>query len=192
MVRINLLPVRTSKRQETAKQQLAILGVSALLVLVAGLGLYVYAQAKIKAAKEEIARAESDLKQLKGKIGELENIKKLKDDVTKKLDVLGQLRKGKTGPVRRLATLSDATPEKLWITKYAESGERVTIGGIALDEDLIATFMRNLQGSEDFTNVELVVSEQTDVGGVKAKRFELTCALKGLKKEEPPAPAPKK
>lgn len=192
MVRINLLPVRTSKRQESAKQQLAILGVSALLVLVAGLGLYVYAQARIKATKEEIARAEGDLKQLKGKIGELENIKKLKDDVTKKLDVLGQLRKGKTGPVRRLATLSDATPEKLWITKYAESGERVTIGGIALDEDLIATFMRNLQGSEDFTNVELVVSEQTDVGGVKAKRFELTCALKGLKKEEPPAPAPKK
>lgn len=192
MVRINLLPVRTSKRQETARQQLAILGVSALLVLVAGLGLYVYAQAKIKATREEIARAESDLQQLKGKIGELENIKKLKDEVTKKLDVLGQLRKGKTGPVRRLATLSDATPEKLWITKYAESGERVTIGGIALDEDLIATFMRNLQGSEDFTNVELVVSEQTDVGGVKAKRFELTCALKGLKKEEPPAPAPKK
>lgn len=192
MVRINLLPVRSSKKKETARQQLAILGVSALLVLVAGLGLYVYAQAKIKATKEEIARAESDLKQLKGKIGELENIKKLKDEVTKKLDVLSQLRKGKTGPVRRLATLSDSTPEKLWITKYAESGERVTIGGIALDEDLIATFMRNLQGSEDFTNVELVVSEQTDVGGVKAKRFELTCALKAFKKEEPPAPAPKK
>jgi len=192
MVRINLLPVRTSKRQESAKQQLAILGVCALLVLVAGLGSYVYAQARIKATREEIARAESDLKQLKGKIGELENIKKLKDEVTKKLDVLAQLRKGKTGPVRRLATLSDSTPEKLWITKYAESGERVTIGGIALDEDLIATFMRNLQGSEDFTNVELVVSEQTDVGGVKAKRFELTCGLKGLKKEEPPAPAPKK
>lgn len=188
MVRINLLPVRSSKKKETAKQQLAILGVSALLVLIAGLGLYVYAQAKIKATKEEIVRAESDLQQLKDKIGELENIKKLKDEVSKKLDVLGQLRKGKTGPVRRLATLSDATPEKLWITKYAESGAGVSIGGIALDEDLIATFMRNLQGSEDFTNVELVVSEQADVGGVKAKRFELTCALKAAKQEEPPAP----
>ncbi|CAG0956070.1 hypothetical protein GEOBC_00466 [Geobacteraceae bacterium] len=188
MVRINLLPVRTSKKKETAQQQLAILGISALLVLIAGLGLFVYAQARIKATKEEIAKAESDLQQLKVKIGELENIKKLKDDVTKKLDVLGQLRKGKTGPVRRLASLSDATPEKLWVTKYTESGASVSIGGIALDEDLIATFMRNLQGSEDFTNVELVVSEQTDVAGVKAKRFELTCVLKAVKKEEPPAP----
>ncbi|MBT1076593.1 PilN domain-containing protein [Geobacter grbiciae] len=191
MVKINLLPVRTSKKKETARQQLAILGVSAALVLVAGLGLYVYAQAKIKATKEEISKAENDLQQLKVKIGELENIKKLKDEVTKKLDVLAQLRKGKTGPVRRLATLSDATPDKLWITKYAESGAGVSIGGIALDEDLIATFMRNLQRSEDFTNVELVVSEQTEVGGVKAKRFELTCALKAVKNPEPP-PAPKK
>ncbi len=188
MVRINLLPVRTSKKKETAQQQLAILGISALIVLIAGLGLFVYAQARIKATKEEIAKAESDLQQLKVKIGELENIKKLKDDVTKKLDVLGQLRKGKTGPVRRLASLSDATPEKLWITKYTESGASVSIGGIALDEDLIATFMRNLQGSQDFTNVELVVSEQTDVAGVKAKRFELTCVLKAVKIEEPPAP----
>lgn len=189
MVRINLLPVRASKKKETARQQLALLGVSALIVLLAGLGLYVYAQAKIKATKAEIEKSESDLQQLKSKIGELENIKKLKDEVTKKLDVLDQLRKGKTGPVRRLATLSDATPEKLWITKYTESGNGVSIGGIALDEDLIASFMRNLQRSEDFTNVELVVSEQTEIDGVKAKRFELTCALKAeVKKEEPPAP----
>ncbi len=189
MVRINLLPVRASKKKETAKQQMAILAVSALIVLLAGLGLYVYAQAKIKATKAEIEKSESELQQLKSKIGELENIKKLKDDVTKKLDVLGQLRKGKTGPVRRLATLSDATPDKLWITKYTESGNGVSIGGIALDEDLIASFMRNLQGSEDFTNVELVVSEQTEIDGVKAKRFELTCALKSeVKTEEPPAP----
>jgi type IV pilus assembly protein PilN len=62
---------------------------------------------------------------------------------------------------------------------------------VALDEDLIAAFMRNLQASEDYASVELVVSEQTEVSGVKAKRFEITCALKALKKEEP-APAPKK
>lgn len=188
MVRINLLPVKISKKKETAKQQLAILLVAVAVVLVAGLGLYTFVQAKVKATKDEIARAEGELQQLKDKIGQLENLKKLKDDVTKKLDVLSQLRKGKTGPVHRLATLSDATPEKLWLTKYTESGSNVSIGGIALDEDLIAAFMRNLQGSEDYTNVELVVSEQTEVSGVKAKRFELTCALKAPKKEEPAAP----
>lgn len=191
MVRINLLPVRTSRKKETAKQQIAILLVSVLVILGLGLGLFGYAQAKIKAAKNDISGAESELKRLKGKIGELENIKKLKDEVTKKLDVLTQLRKEKTGPVRRLATLSDATPERLWLTKYSESGASVSIGGIAVDEDLIAAFMRNLQQTDDYTNVELIVSEQTEIGGVKAKRFELTCVIKALKKEEP-APAKKK
>ncbi|BDV43681.1 type IV pilus biogenesis ATPase PilM [Geotalea uraniireducens] len=186
MVRINLLPVRTSKKKETAKQQLALLVVSVAVVLVAGLGLYGYAQARIKSVKSEIDTAENDLRQLKTKIGELENIKKLKEAVTKKLDVLAQLRKEKTGPVRRLATLSDATPEKLWLTKYSENGPNVSIGGVALDETLIADFMRNLQNSPDYVNIELVVSEQTELNGVKAKRFEITCVLKSFKKEEPP------
>ncbi|WP_298269845.1 PilN domain-containing protein [Geobacter sp.] len=185
MVRINLLPVRLSKKKETAKQQMLILLVSVLVVLVAGLGLFGYAQARIKATQEEISRAENDLDQLKAKIGELENIKKLKDAVAKKLDVLAQLRKGKTGPVKRLAVISDSTPDKLWLTKYAESGPNVSIGGIAVDEDLIAAFMRNLQASDEFGNVELVVSEQTELSGVKAKRFEVTCSLKSYKKEEP-------
>ncbi|AJE02900.1 PilN domain-containing protein [Geobacter pickeringii] len=185
MVKINLLPVRLSKKKETVKQQMLILLVSVVLVLVAGLGLFGYAQARIKATKDEISQAEKNLEQLKVKIGELENIKKLKDAVTKKLDVLGQLRKGKTGPVKRLAVISDSTPDKLWLTKYAESGPNVSIGGIAVDEGLIATFMRNLQTSEEFGNVELVVSEQTELSGVKAKRFELTCTLKSYKIEEP-------
>lgn len=191
MVKINLLPARGSKKKETARQQLVILGVSVTVVLIVGLASYVYIQARVKAAKDEIARSEGELQQLKGKIGEIENVKKLKDEVKKKLDVLSQLRKEKTGPVRRLATLSDAIPERLWLTKYTESGANVSIGGIALDEDLIAAFMRNLQGSADYTNVELVVSEQTDVGGVKAKRFDITCQLKSQKKEEPATP-PKK
>ncbi|RNC69860.1 MAG: fimbrial protein [Desulfuromonadales bacterium] len=187
MVRINLLPVRTSKKKETARQQLLILAASVIVVLIAGLGLFTYAQARIKATRDEITRAEGELQQLKVKIGELENVKKLKEEVTKKLDVLAQLRRGKTGPVRRLATLADATPEKLWLTKYSEGGTNVSIGGIALDEDLIATFMRNLQNSADYTNVELVVSEQTEVSGIKAKRFELTCAIKTASQPEPPA-----
>lgn len=85
MVRINLLPVRTSKKKESAKQQLALLVVSVAVVLVAGLGLYGYAQARIKSVQNEISTAENDLQQLKSKIGQLENLKKLKDEVLKSL-----------------------------------------------------------------------------------------------------------
>jgi len=92
--------------------------------------------------------------------------------------VLAQLRKNKTGPAQRLATLSDITPDQLWLTGYAESGDNIKIAGIAISEDLIAQFMRSIQASNDFTGVELIVSEQKEISGSKVKSFELTCRLK--------------
>ena len=186
MIRINLLPVRAAKKKETVRQQfvIALLSLSGVL-LIAG-ALYAVTLGKISATKEDITATESEIQQLKKKIGEIDNIKKLQAEVQKKLDVLAQLRREKTGPALRLATLSEIVPEKLWLTKYAESAGAVTLSGLAFNEELIADFMRRLQASSYYTNVELLVSEQTDLNGVKLKRFDITCQLKGLKKEEPP------
>lgn len=178
MVRINLLPVRTTKKRETAKQQLMIFAFSMVALLVVCGAVYALTLVKISTAKEEIVKSENDLKILKSKIGEIDNIKKLQAEVRKKLDVLNQLRKNKSGPASRLARLCDAVPEKLWLTKYAENGPNVAMGGVAYNEELIAEFMRNLMATGDFSSVELQVSEQYEVVGVKAKKFDLTCVIK--------------
>ncbi len=191
MIKINLLPVRASKKKETAKQQLAIAVIAIVGVAVAGLSVFSVTLAKISTTKSTIESSEKELQTLKTKIGEIDNIKKLQEAVKKKLDVLDRLRKEKAGPATRLAKLSDAIPEKLWLTKYSESAEKLSLGGIAFTEELIAEFIRNLQATNEFSNIELLFSEQVDSGGVKAKKFELSCMLSSVKKEEP-AVAPKK
>ncbi len=185
MTRINLLPIRATKKKETAKQQLTILVVVIAAVVVAGLAFYSVTLAKVSGTKAEIARSEAELQQLKVKIGEIDNIKKLQDEVKKKLDILNKLRKEKSGPAIRLAKLSDVTPDKLWLTNYAEKDGKVTISGLAYNEDLIAAFLRNLQGSGLFSSVELVVSEQKEEGGVKIKKFDVTCNITGLVQDDP-------
>jgi type IV pilus assembly protein PilN len=191
MIKINLLPVRAAKKKETARQQLSIFLLSVIAVLVVALGIYSITLAKISAAKDEISKSEQEIKRLKEKIGEIDNIKKFQAEVKKKLDILKQLRTNKTGPATRLAKLSDAVPEKLWLTKYAESGERVSLAGVAFNEEIIAAFMRNLQASGEFTNVELLVSEQAEMSNMKVKKFDISCTLKLAKAAEPPTP-PKK
>jgi len=101
------------------------------------------------------------------------------------LDILNQLRRGKSGPAIRLARMSDIVPEKIWLTKYQESGTNVAISGLAYNEDLIADFMRSIQASDEFGNVDLQVSEQQEVNGIKLKKFDLTCVIKAGKQEEP-------
>lgn len=191
MIKINLLPVRASKKKETAKQQLYLFVLLLIIFLVSAGLIYSTQLVKIKMTQNDIERSEKELARLKTVIGEIDNIKKLQDDVKKKLDVLNRLRKEKTGPSIRLAKLSDATPEKLWLTKYSESGTNVSIGGIAYNEDIMALFLRNLQASDEYANIELLVSELTEIGGVKAKRFDISCSLKSAKKEEPAAKTPK-
>jgi type IV pilus assembly protein PilN len=178
MIKINLLPVRAAKKKETAIQQFIIAGIAAFLVAAIVVSLYVVKRVQINAARDDIAAANSKINELKTKIGKLEELKTLKEQVKKKLDVLSQLRKNKTGPAQRLATLSDLTPEKLWLTNYSESGQDIKISGIAFTEELIALYMKSLEASNDYMSVELLVSEQTEMSGTKLKKFDLSMKLK--------------
>lgn len=177
MIKINLLPVRATKKKETARKQLLIFVASFVAFLLLAAAVYSVTLIKIKSVKGEIEKSEAEVNRLKKVIGEIDNIKKLQTEVQSKLDVLNRLRKEKTGPAIRLAKLSEATPEKLWLTRYTESGGTVSISGTAYNEDLIAAFMRNLLATNEFVNVELLVSEQTELSGVKAKKFDLSCSL---------------
>lgn len=178
MIKINLLPVRAAKKKETAVQQIAIFCVSLVLVLAVVMGMYFVKRMQISATRNEITAANDKINELKKKIGKLEELKSLKEQVKKKLDVLNQLRKNKSGPAQRLATLSTVTPDQLWLTAYSETGADIKLSGLALNEELIATFMRSLESSADYMNVELLVSEQNESAGTKLKRFDITCKLR--------------
>ncbi|MBT1070450.1 PilN domain-containing protein [Pelotalea chapellei] len=194
MIKINLLPIRAAKRKETAVQQLTIFGISVFLVLALVLTAYFINGAQIAATKNDISTANNKISDLKKKLGKLEELKTLKEQVKKKLDVLTQLRKNKSGPAHRLATLSEITPDQLWLTGYSETGADIKISGFAFTEDLIAAFMRSLEASSDYMNVELLVSEQSESGGNKLKRFDISCKLETAASAAKPvaagAPAP--
>jgi type IV pilus assembly protein PilN len=185
MIKINLLPIRAARKKETAKQQVIIFVFSVLGVVIIALAIYFMINMKIVSTKNEISRSESEIQELKAKIGKINDLKKLQQEVRKKLDVLILLRKGKVGPVHRLLTLSDSAPDKLWLTKYAENGNDVSISGVAFNEELLAEYMRNLEASPDYETVELIVSEQMDMKGIKVKKFDIKLRLEAPKISEP-------
>lgn len=191
MIKINLLPVRAAKKKETAVQQIIIFCMVVTIVAAAVLALYVVKRVQISDTKNEITSANNKINELKSKIGKLEELKTLKEQVKKKLDVLTQLRKNKTGPASRLATLSDATPDQLWLTAYSENGMDIKVSGVAYTEELIAQFMRALEASADYMSVELVVSEQTEIAGTKLKKFDILMKIKSAVAPQLPVVSPK-
>ena len=73
-----------------------------MLIALIVVSLYMVKRVQMATAKDDITSANNKINELKTKIGKLEELKTLKEQVKKKLDVLSQLRKNKTGPAQRL------------------------------------------------------------------------------------------
>ena len=76
----------------------------------------------------------------------MKNIKDQQAALREKLDVLDELKAGRTGPVRVLDELATLTPKRLWITKLDEKGGAATITGQAATIDDVSAFMTALKG----------------------------------------------
>lgn len=175
MIRINLLPVRAAQKKEKARTQISVLFLCLLFVCAVCGAEYMRMASKINDKKDEIASIEAEINQLKKKIGEVTRYKKLQADLKKKLDILQVLKENRSGPVHLLNDLSLALPEKLWIVDYSVTGTQVSIKGIGFSEKIVADFMRSLEASPYYRGVDLGVTEQSNVNGVKLQKFALTC-----------------
>jgi type IV pilus assembly protein PilN len=155
MVRINLLPVRVSKKKEAGKQQLVLFAV----LLVGGVvGNYLWTSARagdLQAREQKLARTQADIAQLDKIIGEVKSLRTQQQALKDKLAVLDQLKQGRTGPVKMLDELATITPKRLWLRKMDEKGGRLTFEGTASSIDDVSVFMTALKGSRYFADVEL-------------------------------------
>jgi type IV pilus assembly protein PilN len=144
MIKINLLPIRAARKREYVKQQLILFA-----VLLAGtlVGLYLWWNAmdgKVIDKKKQISQAEQQIEQYKKAIGEVEKYKGLEEMLNRKLKIIDDLIRGKTGPVRVLDRLSQVIPKQVWLTKWEEKGGTVTVEGEALSNKHVGNFMSAL------------------------------------------------
>lgn len=177
MIKINLLPVRAAQKKEKLRSQLVIFFLCILLVMIGCGALYAQKMTAISQTKEEIAQIKRQNDALKKKIGQVKDFEKKKNELEQKLEVLKSLKAGKSGPVHLLDELSSSLPDQLWLTKFKESGGGIELSGIADSENTVADFMKRLDGSPYYQNIELKVTEQTQIAGYKMQKFTLSCRV---------------
>jgi type IV pilus assembly protein PilN len=172
MIRINLVRGKRKKRRELSvgSTWLAL----PLVVLAGTIYFHTTVSGKITRLDADIGKANADIARLKKEIGEVEKFKTRKAELQKKVDIISNLQKGRTGPVRHFEALSAAIPEKCWIDSLGVKDERVSLSGFALNNYTIANFMTALGQTGRFREVVLGAAEQTTVAGVKLVKFNLT------------------
>lgn len=178
MIRINLLPVRETKRKMALIQlgafYAAMIGITIALLM----AWHVAVVAKLGMEKKKLSDMEQQKKALEPELQKVEEFKKKKEAVQQRLDVITQLEGSRKGPVRMMDELSSATPERLWVELLETSAGRIKLEGQSLDNEVIATFIGNLDKSEYFDKVELKESATTkSAEGLRLNKFKVEALL---------------
>jgi type IV pilus assembly protein PilN len=177
MIRINLLPVKVSRRQEAVRNELVLVGVGSGLLLALLIAAFVTVSARVNTVKAENVTLQQEIARVQEIAKEVEQAQQLKAELERKLSVIKQLKAAKTGPVHMLDELSQATPEKLQLQSLDEQKRRLEITGIAVSNEVISQFLSNLEQSEYFDDVFLNAIDQVEEEGVKLKNFSITARL---------------
>ena len=155
MMEINLLPHREARRAADLRETIALL-VLGMVVLVAGI-FFTHQSVKsdLATAEASVAQLEADIERYRPQQAQVEGFKKQKKQLQDKLDIIESLENARNGPVRILDELSSNVPERLWLTGIQTKGVGIRLEGQSLDTGVVADFLRGLNASPFFTNVDL-------------------------------------
>ncbi len=179
MIRINLLMARVGRRREGFRREISIfIFVLISVSLLIGLVQWVYVnqsrglQSQISECKVKL----EDLRSLKTQIAEYRADIAVRE---KKLAIINTLKKNKARPVQILDELSTHIPNKMCLRSLKKEGAKLEMEGWALDDEVIANFMTNLQRSRYFHGVELIVTERFKPEGTDTniKKFTITSTV---------------
>jgi type IV pilus assembly protein PilN len=177
MIRINLLPVKKKKKHKNAVIQMVAMGVVVLVTLGANWIWVMYYESQVEAQQTKISENTAEIERLKKIIGEVNELEKQKGLLRDQLAVIDKLERGKRGPVHVLDELSTHIPKRVWVTQFVERGGRLDLSGVGLDNSDISEFLRALQKSKYFTNVQLGFTLSTVKNGVSIYQFQITCQV---------------
>ena len=177
MIRINLLPVRAARRREAVQRHLVLFAAGLAAIVAVGVITYGADRSRLGEIERANSALSSDIADLKKVIGEVDEYKLEEQRLAQKLGVIEDLRAKKTGPVRMLDRVASDIPDKLWLTELTEKDQKVTLKGVSINNEVIATFMNKMEDSIYFSDVFLVSIQARDEGDLKLKEFTVTSQL---------------
>jgi type IV pilus assembly protein PilN len=200
MIRLNLLPLKETERAIGRRQQLSLVALGMAIALLIMIVPFIVQGRTLATLDGQIEQLNKEIQQYNTQVKEVHELDRLKKEVQTKLNIIQDLNRKRVGPSRVLDDLSSATPDNLWLIDFTENNAQATVTGLALDNETIARFMRQLQASPYFFGVDLVETSRTTpqpttpAGGESPVSFTRFIVKAGIdyfgRHGKPPEPAP--
>jgi len=174
MAKINLLPWREELRKK--RQQDFAAGIGAGVLFTSSILLLVYLQ--IDAMKEHQNYRNQILRDqiavLDKKIAEIKEIEEKKNKLLTKIDVIQKLQESRPEIVHLFDELPKTTPDGIYLTKFVQVDNNLTIDGKAESNARVSTFMRAIDNSFWLSSAALNVIKGQGKDSETLNDFSLT------------------
>ena len=185
MIRINLLAV---ERARTKKSRVLIpaahrVTIGASLILIAtilGIGWWFLSLRQRSAQLDiDIASAEAETVKLRPVLAQVQKFEARKAQLTQRVTLIEQLRRGQSAPVHVIDEISKSLPDRVWLTELKQTGSDFTMSGFAASLPSLSDFVANLEATKWFKRpVEILDSQvQSDPKAGDLVKFSIKGAL---------------
>ena len=174
MPRVNLLPWREELRRQRRTEYLTLLGVCALLAAAVWFGIHLYYNELIKQQERRNAYLQEQIHLLDKKIEEIKQLEKEKENLIARMKAIETLQTSRPIIVHLFDELVSTLPEGVYLTGISQTGDTVTIKGVAQSNARVSNFMRNVEGSAWLREPKLSIIQSKTEDGRRIADFTLT------------------
>ncbi len=182
--RLNLLPWREIRRREQDRQLLTIAVGTWLLMGVVVFYAHVHVSSLIDKQNRRNQFLQQEIAKVEKQIKEIAELKKKREALIARMNVIYKLQGDRTRIVHVFDELVRRLPEGIYFQTLKETGNAISLQGIAQSNARVSALMRNLAASEWFADPELGVINVKDKGGDRVSEFSVKVKQSVKQKEK--------
>ncbi|MBU6247415.1 MAG: PilN domain-containing protein [Xanthomonadaceae bacterium] len=177
MAHINLLPWRAERRKQREREffmQLGAAFVAALLCLILWAW---WMDLRIDNQNERNAYLQTEIKQVDQKIAKIKDLEKVRDRLLARKQIIEQLQANRSQMVHLFDELVKTIPDSARLTALKQTGDSMSLDGVAQSNASVAEYMRNIEASPWMGHADLRKTENVHKDVRMPYEFSLNVAL---------------
>jgi type IV pilus assembly protein PilN len=172
MPRINLLPWRAEQRKERKLAFMVALGGATVGAIVAMGAVYLMFSSMIDGQERRNGRLRDEIKLVDRQIEEINSLETQKQRFISRMQIIEKLQRSRPEVVHVFDEIVHTLPDGAYLISLKQTDRHLKIDGIAQSSTRVASFMRNIDGSQWLKNPELETVE-TKKDAVLGSNFTL-------------------
>ena len=190
MAHINLLPWRAERRKQREREFFMQLGATFVAALVVVMLWVFWMNLRIDNQNERNAYLQGEITQLDERIAKIKDLEKVRQRLLARKEIIEQLQANRSQMVHLFDELVKTIPSSVRLTGLKQSGDAMSLDGVAQSNASVAEYMRNIEASPWMGHADLRKTENSHDNSRMPYTFGLGVALSKPKTEEADSKAP--